>query len=111
MAFLAFQSSQNKKDPTEESIHCWAQVSLPTASGVGRLLEKKLMDSKWPIGKALKGKGGEGQRERWREEPWAEEEGGEGKGRVRFISCALGILMIILYGTTMGCGFLKGEGQ
>lgn len=37
------------------------------------------MDRKWPIGKALKGKGGEGQRERWREESWGKKEGGEGK--------------------------------
>lgn len=57
----------------------------------------------------MKGRG-----EGWREGLWVERGGGEGKGRVRFISCALWILMMVLLRVTVGCGnadFLKGEGQ
>lgn len=53
----------------------------------------------------MKGRGKDGGRER---------EGGEGRSGVRFISCALWLLMMVPSGVTVGSSdadFLKGEGQ
>lgn len=57
------------------------------------------------MGKALKGKRGEGQRQGWEEELRAEREGGEGSGRVIFISCVLWIMMTVLSGVTGGSDY------
>lgn len=58
------------------------------------------------MGKTLMGKRGEGQTQGWKEELGAEREGGEGSGRVIFISCALWILMMVLFGVTVGSDYL-----
>lgn len=81
---------------------------LPSAqSVVSRLVGETLKESIW----TCKDTRGERKRKGWKEELRESKEGWEAKGRVRFISCTLWVLMMVFHRVTLSSGCKLPQGR